>query len=74
MNEINLNDENYDLVEGYVIGKDEAEDTLLAIYRVHRETKQKYRLTVCEGGYWISTNKYTIDDVIVIKHKDYLGY
>lgn len=74
MNEINLNDENYDLVEGYVIGIDEAEDTLLAIYRVHRETKQKYRLTVCEGGYWISTNKYTIDDVIVIKHKDYLGY
>ena len=71
---IDLNDKNYDLVEGYVVGIDEADDRLLAMYRVHRKTKQKYRLTVCEGGYWISTQKYTIDDVVVISHKELLGY
>lgn len=69
-----LEDKNYDLVEGYVVGIDEADDKLLAFYRVHRETKQKYYLTVCEGGYWITTRKYTIDDVIVIKHRELLGY
>ena len=71
---IDLNDKNYYLVEGYVVGINEADDTLLAMYRVHRKTKQKYYLTVCEGGYWITSRKYKIDDVIVIKHKDYLGY
>ena len=75
MNKIpDLEDKNYDLVEGYVVGIDEADDRLLAMYRVHRATKQKYRLTVCEGGYWISTTKYTIDDVIVISHKKLLNY
>ena len=71
---IDLNDKNYDLVEGYVVGIDEADNRLLAMYRVHRETKKKYHLTVCEGGYWISTQKYIIDDVVVISHKELLGY
>ncbi|MDB2359799.1 hypothetical protein N9W04_02945 [Alphaproteobacteria bacterium] len=70
---IDLDDKNYDKVEGYVVGIDEANDFLLATYRLHRETKAKYRLMVCEGGYWITSNKYIIDDVIVIKHNDFLN-
>lgn len=69
-----LEDKNYDLVEGYVIGIDEADDRVLAMYRVHRETNEKYHLTVCEGGYWITTRKYTFDDVVIIKHRDLLNY
>ncbi|MDB0033846.1 hypothetical protein N9E52_01750 [Alphaproteobacteria bacterium] len=69
-----LEDKNYDLVEGYVIGIDEADDRLLAMYRVHRETHEKYHLTVCEGGYWITTRKYTFDDVVIIKHRELLNY
>ena len=69
-----LKDKNFDRVEGYVVGIDEADDRLLAMYRVHRETKQKYNLRVCEGGYWITTKKYTFDDVVIISHKELLGY